>query len=435
MCNQLKRIFCERVIAWLVFLLFIRFLLDRLMASYSIVKGESVVDYYSFDISDWLINYEGGFIRRGIIGQILWEIEQLYLYDVRIVITIICLATSIILLLLIIRIFMEEGWSLLIIPTGFIFGFTLFNLGGRRDMLSLLLTFVIFILFKNIFLHRQKQLVWLLLFYFVSVLQIFIHEASFFYTFPILFLLYFYNLRKNHLSVGKKSLICVLYFMPVIIAMFIVCVFKGNPMTADIIWTSWTEVFESFPCYGDSSVIGEGVDALAWGAQDTFLNHLKAGYLGSHSPSFLRIPLVFLNLFAAYLLVTRINTVDMGLYKKKQMDNVLMSNIVLIQLFAMLPMFTILSCDWGRTIPYWLFSSLFFYHIFKEFQMVHIPFFSRASHVIQNVISNNPILRNSYTYILLVLLCPIPGACAPFDFSNTIQQGVINTFLCNIVHF
>ena len=199
-------------------------------------------------------------------------------------------------------------------------------------------------------------------------------------------------------------------------------------MTADIIWTSWTEVFESFPCYGDSSVIGEGVDALAWGAQDTFLNHLKAGYLGSHSPSFLRIPLVFLNLFAAYLLVTRINTVDMGLYKKKQMDNVLMSNIVLIQLFAMLPMFTILSCDWGRTIPYWLFSSLFFYHVFKYEQIEFFPFLTKVSRKFQTIISKNPILRNNYTYILLVLLSPIPGACAPFDFANTFQQGFIEHF-------
>lgn len=28
------------------------------------------LDYTNFTISDWMINYEGGFVRRGLIGQI-----------------------------------------------------------------------------------------------------------------------------------------------------------------------------------------------------------------------------------------------------------------------------------------------------------------------------------------------------------------------------
>ena len=88
---KLRGICCKRIFAWFVFLLFIRFLIDRLRGGYSIILGKSTIDYYSFDISDWLINYESGFIRRGIMGQILWEIEQLHLYDVRIAITLISL--------------------------------------------------------------------------------------------------------------------------------------------------------------------------------------------------------------------------------------------------------------------------------------------------------------------------------------------------------
>lgn len=429
MNDKLRYICCERIFAWLVFLLFIRFLLDRLRAGYSIIIGKSTIDYYSFDISDWLINYEGGFIRRGVMGQILWVIEQLHLYDVRIAITIICLVTSITLLFIVIHIFKEEGWSMLILPTGFIFGFTLFNLGGRRDILSLTLTFVIFLLYKNIFSHPRKKMVWRFMFYFVSILQILIHEASFFYTFPILLLLDFYKMRNNQWSFSRKSLLCLFHFMPIIFAMAIVCIFKGDQITAENIWSSWADVFNNFPCYCDTTVIGEGVDALTWGAQETFVNHIKAGYLGSHSPSYWRIPIVLFNLLTSYLLVSRINTVDMGLYRMKQMDNVLMSNILLIQLVAMMPMFTILSCDWGRTIPYWLLSSLFFYHILKDEQIEYQPFLTRVSQNIQNVVSNNLILRNNYTYILLTLLSPIPGACAPFDFANTFQQGIISPFL------
>ena len=438
MKNYIKNISWGRVFAWLVFLLFIRFLFDRLRAGYSIIVGKSSIDYGTFDISDWLINYEGGFIRRGIMGQILWEFEQLHLYDVRIAITIICFITSFTIILLLIRIFKEEGWSILIIPTGFIMGFTIFGLGGRRDLLSLLLTYLIFYLYKSTITHTGKEGGRWLLFYFISILQILIHEASFFYTFPILLLFLFQKNKDCRWTLSKNCKVCLLQFMPIIITMAIVCIFKGDQKTAEIIWNSWNNIFAYFPYQGDTTSIGAGVEALSWGTQETFVNHLKAGYLGVNSPSFLRIPIVLFNLMAAYLLVSRINTVNMGIYKMKQMDKVLMSNVLLIQFVVMIPMFTVLSCDWGRTIPYWLLTSLFFYHIFKSEKNEIISDLTKTSQNIQNFVSNSSILRNQYTYILLVLLTPIPGACAPFDSANTFQQGIIATWqstINNIITF
>lgn len=427
MKNYIKSISLERILAWLVFLLFIRFLFDRLRAGYSIIMEKTSIDYGTFDISDWLINYEGGFIRRGILGQILWNLEQLHLYDVRIAITIICFATSIVIIILAYRIFKEEGWSILIIPTGFILGFTIFGLGGRRDLLSLLLTYLVFYLYKSVITHTGKKTGRWFLFYFISILQILIHEASFFYTFPILILFLFQKNRNSQCALSKNIKVCLLQFMPIFIAMAIVCIFKGDQKTAEIIWNSWNKIFVIFPYQGDTTIIGAGVDALSWGTQETFINHLKAGYLGVNSPSYLRIPIVMFNLFVAYLLVSRINTVDMGIFRKKQMDNIFMSNILLIQFAVMIPMFTVLSCDWGRTIPYWLLTSLFFYHIFKSEKNKIMSDLTKASQYIQNFVSNSSILRNQYTYILLVLLSPIPGACAPFDSANTFQQGIIST--------
>ena len=422
-----------RIIAWCVFVLFAQFVLDRLSAVYSIIIGKTVLNYRTFDISDWLINYEGGFIRRGILGQLLWEFEKLHLYDVRIAITLICFITSITVLLIIIRIFKDEGWSMLILPTGFAMGFTLFNLGGRRDMLSLLLTFLIFFLFKKVYKRSEGKIVWWLIFYVVSILQLLIHEASFFYTFPILIILYYFKNRNTQLSICRNWGSCLLHFTPVFLTMTIVCIFNGDTNTAEIIWTSWGKVFSHFPCNSDTTIIGEGVDALTWGTQETFANHLKAAYIGSHSPSYWRIPLVLFNIFASYLLVSRINAVDMGLYRKKQMDHVSMSNVLLIQFASMIPMFTVLSCDWGRTIPYWLFSSLFVYHIFKTEKTEAFCYLSKISHNLQNYISSNKILCSNYTYILLVLLCPISGACAPFDFANTFQQGIYTIFKSRII--
>lgn len=422
--NILKQIRFEFILAWLVFLLFIRVLYDRLTAFYHILIDTSNIDYRDFEISDWLINYEGGFVRRGLIGQILLNMEQIHLYDVRLAISIICLTTSIVLLLLIVRIFKEEGWSFLILPTGFIFGFTLFRLGGRRDLLSFLLTYIIFLLFRKVVSRSGNKVVWWILFYAVSVLQILVHEASFFYTFPILMLFLFQ--KQRNFPFIRNCMSCLLRFMPILLAMAVVCIFKGDSNTAIIIWNSWGDVFTHFPCDCNLTVIGDGVNALTWGAQETFINHLTASYIGTHSPSYFHIPIAIFNLFAAYYLASRINAIDMGFYKNKVMDKVYMSNVLLIQFIAMIPMFTVLSCDWGRTIPYWILTSLFFYHLFKEDRIESLPFLTGISYKAQNQISSNTVLYNNYTYIILVLVTPIPFACAPFDYSNTFQQGMLN---------
>ncbi len=414
----------ECISAWLVFLLFFKFILDRMKFSFSVIIGRNTLDYGTFDISDWLINYEGGFVRRGLIGHLLWAMEQYHLYDVRVLITIIVFLTSMAILLLIVRIFIKEGWSILIIPTGMLLGFTLFGLGGRRDMLSLLLTYVLFMLLKYSTTNNGRNVIWSFLFYVISILQILIHEASFFYTFPIMLLFAYQYMKNKKLTISKISMICLLYFMPILTTMIITCIFKGDSLIAAIIWNSWKDVFINYPCYSGTAEIGAGVEALSWGAQETFLNHLKAGYIGVNTPSYMRIVVVIFNLVVTYFLVSRIDTVNMGLYKKKHMDKVLMSNILLVQFVVMIPMFTVLSCDWGRTIPYWIISSLFFYHFFKDSEMNFPIVLTKISQSIQKSISGNVLLSNNYTYIVLALLVPIPACCAPFDSANTIQQGI-----------
>ena len=96
-------------------------------------------------------------------------------------------------------------------------------------------------------------------------------------------------------------------------------------------------------------------------------------------------------------------------------------------------MFTILSCDWGRTIPYWIISSFFFYHTFKGGQVAFTPLLSRMSTAVQQFITGNRFLRSPYTYITLVLLAPVPSYFAPLDHINTIQQRIC-LWSADIIH-
>ena len=128
-------------------------------------------EYRIFEISDWLINYEGGFVRRGLLGQLLYWLDKILLCDVRILIMWIVIVSSILFLGLVIRIFKHEGFSFMVVPTGCFAGFTLFALFGRRDMLTFLFAYTIFVLFRSLMgSDKNKYSKWIL-FYFLSIIR------------------------------------------------------------------------------------------------------------------------------------------------------------------------------------------------------------------------------------------------------------------------
>ena len=415
----------EKAFSWLVFLLF--FIATCLNSFGKILHRDFLhVNYQSWEISEWLINYEGGFVRRGLCGQVLWQLEQWFPYDIRVALMGICIITSAIFLYIILRLFKKEGWSLLILPTGFCLGFTLFNLWGRRDYISLMLALSIFLVFRHIISRPKKWAGWIA-FYALSALQILLHEASFFYTFPILMLYSYCQGRDNRLTAIKSAWRSLLQFLPVLLVMAAACLFKGNENVAQAIWDSWVPIIGNYQA--DTAKMGWGVFALTWSPEMIFPSHFSTSLMGDVSPAVWRIPLVILNLLATYYLVTRLNAVNMGLYRLKSMNHALMSNVVLVQFVAMLPMFTVLSCDWGRTLPYCAISSMFFYHVFKNERVHFLPFLTRTSDRIQAFISGNKVLSSPFTYILLVLLAPVPTYNAPLDHVNTFQQRFFQIIL------
>jgi len=407
----------EKAFSWLVFLLF--FLASSLNGLLPVFRGDfHYINYKFWVVSEWLINYQGGFVRRGLSGQVLWLFEQWTTFDVRVVLTCICLISSAAMLWVIWRMFKKEGWALLIIPTGFCLGYTLFSLFGRRDYISLLLTLSIFVTFRHVILHPGKWLGWVL-FHGLSALQLLMHEAAFFYTFPILMLYSYCRSRNDSLPVLKSAGRVLLQFLPALAVMTAVCLFKGNERVAHAIWDSWMPIIST---YQSDLQLGYGLVALTWDPWVAFEGHFTTAFVGDVSPAAWRIVLVLFNFMAAYYLTTRLNCVHMGPHQSRPMNHVLMSDVMLVQFVALLPMFTILSCDWGRTLPYWAISSMFFYHTFKHERVHFLPALSRLSSRLQGGITGSRVLSSPLTYTLIVLLAPVPTFKAPLDQINTFQQ-------------
>ena len=170
-----------------------------------------------YTFTDWLINYEGGFVRRGLLGQIIFELSKFLNFQIKFVmlffqITIYSIYFLIFYLLLSKR-KANFFWLLIIFsPISFLYPMAELEALGRKDI------FVItFFLIFSIINYKSLNI---LLFSFISLfsLSCLIHEITIFYIFHYLFVFYIKNkffinqqVNKKHYLIFFLSLIVLLY--------------------------------------------------------------------------------------------------------------------------------------------------------------------------------------------------------------------------------
>ena len=391
------RILCILLAIWMLYVL---------VSSYW-----SQFNYLSFGLSDWMINYEGGFVRRGLAGQFLLELYEVHPYSLRNAVAVIVIVSFVLLQWLLIRLFRNEGWSCTILFGPFMIYnvMTRFNMGQfamRRDFFVLLMMWGVFYLYSK---SRDKHFsLSFLAFQLLGVLILLIYEPSFFFTFPILLVNYYMHLLRK----GKSKMLCVVmslvYFSPFILTMVVLCLYNGTEDTATLIWNSWIPCMENYPT-GSGLEMGAGVEFLTRGTADVMKFHLEKNFIGSFllSHNLPSLPFTLGNIVIIYYLVTRLNTVDLKWNKISSYDVNKMSDVLLIQFVSLIPMFTVLSCDWGRNFPYWVVSSLVAYHYFKNDDM-HVSIVRNVSTLLQGGMSWLKILQNPWMYLLILFSIPIP---------------------------
>lgn len=377
--------------------------------------------YRLWDISEWLINYEGGFVRRGLDGQMLYWLYNLHPFDVIFAIKSIVCICSVLMLYLVFKIFKKQGWSLTILLLGCSLFYLIFQLTGRRDIFLLLCVFCLFFCYKNYIFHTRKWL-WGSLFVLLSVFVLLSHEAFVFCSFPIMVvyaLSFLYN--KDIKPSGVRTYIRLFgIFIPAFLTFLLVTYHKGNAEIAREIWASWAPLFRAYPDTElpfDSLMQrgGSGVNALGWETIRTMKVHflinttgIDVDYLVNDSaiptfkPNFNTL-LFFWIYIATYYLVTHLNTVKIGwwhLSNEPQTSRI--SQVLLVQFVFMLPMFTVLSCDYGRTFPYWVLSSLFALHVFGD---LRLPLVAHISAKIEGLFPQSP-LRSKILFAVCFFLYP-----------------------------
>lgn len=366
-------------------------------------------EYSSFEISDWLINYSGGFVRRGLIGQLLYLVYQIHPYPVRYAILMLYVIGFLLVSWMLVRLLKKRGLSVFILPFTIClyYSFTCDLIWTRRDYWSLLIAFAIYYqYFKFI---SKSDVISLIFFYVLSAVALLIHEASIFYTHLILLLHSVFLTYKNYEV--RNLLRLSLLWLPVLILFIFIIINKGSENVMASIWESWQPCFQTYPPKsGIIPDVGNGVEFLRRSSYNAIAMHVNLVWLSNFAPYIPSWPFNIYIIVCTYYLVTRINTIDMKFYKLGYVNKVLLSNIVILQFILLIPMFGFLSCDLGRVVPYWVISSLFIYCVTVEdsnSSLVSIPFVSKISAFMQNKIDGMDFLNKSWLYCLIILTLPL----------------------------
>ena len=216
----------------------------------------------SFDwtFEDWLINYEGGFVRRGLSGEIISRISNFfvgesnqYYFGIQIhfayfyILSILC----IIFYVLLFKFLKKEKLNfqnLFIILSPLSISFIIYNFAaiGRKEIL-LFIIFLLFIFLLSFIKKRELSIFFLIIFF---PLVLLLHEGLIFFisVFLVIFLFEINTFNK------KFILSAVLIFVLLSFGVFILTViFKGNSAQVEAICLS----LSSYPledCFGLSAI-------------------------------------------------------------------------------------------------------------------------------------------------------------------------------------
>ncbi len=221
------------------------------------VSEKSLVQY-----SDWLINYQGGFVRRGFIGEIFFQLYKISTIPLDIIVSLFVIVFYALFALLFIKILKKiklDFLNLLIIfsPISFLYPVMEQKVSGRKDIMFILaITILIFFLEKVKF-KNQKYLVLLL-----ALIVTFSHSGFFVYLplFILIFIIINHKERLKHLLI-EIAIIVVFFGFLFIAVMLNTAIDESNVKLICI------SIQEFQPRCGSADYI----ETLSW----TFANEIK----------------------------------------------------------------------------------------------------------------------------------------------------------------
>ena len=303
-------------------------------------------------ISEWLINYQGGFTKRGLIGEICFQIAIHFDLSLRFVIFLFQSLIYSIFLILIYRFFRNIPTNLIIILSIFTPIFLLYPI-AEIEVLARKETFVFIglILFLNISNFNYSNNLPLYYVFFVLPIICLIWEPVVFF-FPFLASVLVIRLRHNQTTtILSKITIC---FIPALIVAMIIATNPITPENHSIMESSLKENFGE-DCYMSCGMLL---------SRSSIISQFVQNYESVIFESIIRYPLIILIGFGPIFLLSLNSKLKIEVLFFKNFNNLFYPILLLLTpvlfLFAM-------GGDWGRWVNIsYTFTALFYFYLLQN---------------------------------------------------------------------
>lgn len=294
---------------------------------------------------DYLYNYAGGFIRRGLTGEILFFITNITGIPPLVTSYALSIIGYIIVAWFTIARFRKHGYALNVLIMGFMLGGILVLSVDcwRRDYILMAVFIGIMSSYKRLSTTR-----WVVLGNICAVVSILLHEASFFFIVPVCVLVT--NIRLNNII---KSVVA---WIPSVAAFLLCCHYKGTPETLAAVCGPISEYAPEVMADGETPYL---LSFIGLDAEWVLRLHIKYNFIQPFS-RYLPIPAVFFTLFY-FLYIPYVTVCMIKVFNRNGLDcmrQISLVSLILFQFIMLLPMFTLLSCDILRVGMYWMISSV-----------------------------------------------------------------------------
>jgi len=363
--------------------------------------------YNGYGFTELLINFEGGFVRRGLIGQLLYYLCMTGGANPFIIIEALCWTVYAFVISFYLHKFHENRLNWWILFSPFMFGYA----GNiiRKDYLCYAIAIaVLYVLSKD-----SRMVAGTVISVVLMVFGLFVHEAFLFFGCPIAFLIMLSGREKNKWLAFGGILIVVATF-------FVLACFKGDKDVAFAIFKSWNSILTNGELqFSEINSIG----AIGWGTIDTLKAHLGLNF---HCPDFGWTGIFFrpFMMLVSYYFVMNFSAVFCSGNSDAAVCRRALSRLYLYSMICLIPLFTVLSCDYARVYQY-AFMMTYAAYLLLPAGLLDNIFPKRYCEAVDrlNGFMNRAVVPSKG--LMLVLLLFLAPASVSFSIVSAVQHSVV----------
>ncbi len=353
---------------------------------------EDICSLQAFQLSEFTINYQGGFVRRGLLGEILFQFSTLTGYSPIPIIFTLCWGCFIFVTTFLVYLCHKHSISWWLIPTSYMLGSSYICIIRKDYLVISLFILALYFCYHTKWSARAR----LLSMSAITAIAILIHESMALLFLPLIALIvYCSHDIKSHLWLRITA-----FALP-LLAMCACSVYTGDATTAQAIHSSW------LPWDGeviDATLPSSSLDALTWSIKDALSVNQSIILAAQYHQPFTSIIYRFIAWgIILYIGTHYVSAMSLNRYHSLEDDNSRAAFLFLLIFICMLPLWLGLSCDFGRLSMHLFVITLISYHYIPT---TTIPEWGRRA-VSRFNIYGDRILPPSVTITLLIIFTGI----------------------------